>query len=494
MAKKKKQSFTIMILCVVLLILCGGYFLADKYQKTKNTDDNVEDEMVLYSIDKEKLVKFHYKNTKADLTFIKEGETWKVEGDKAFPIEQSIIESMIDNSVSVSAKRIVTKDCADLSKYELDEPALQIELTDEEGNYQKIAYGMESAVAEGCYAYANDTKKIYIVSSEIATEFEYSKNELMVLPKLDNISAEYITSYSVEAKEGAGFKAVYDKKNAKYKDIYGWDITKPYSQTVAGDLDGLQTAFSGATAIEFAEGISYEASKKELKQYGLLYPSYTLSLEYYTIASENDTKENSDTEEEKEYHKLKLLIGEMDDLEENYYVTLEGDSGIYLLSVETVESLVEIDAFSCAYTTPCPISIETLEKVSLNYVGKVYDMTLEKSKKADSDKTSEDETETAEYKYTAKVNNKEVDEEAFRSACEAFAEIQFTSEIKSNVKPKEDTPVATIRFTQEDKKFMVSFLPYDGVNFYRVDVDGVCQFVADKNLVDKTLKNLAAIK
>lgn len=486
---KKKQLLTVLTLCIVLVGLCGGYFLINQYQsKKEKAESQEEEETVLYSLKEDEITKLHYVNEKADITLVKEQDEWKLQDDKSFPVEQSVIENMVQTAASVSATRMITKDCEDLSEYALEKPVLQIELTDKDGNQQQIAYGMESAAAEGCYAYAGDKKKIYVVPSNATTEFDYSKSELMQLPELPEINAEYVTSYQVESKGKTTFCAVYDKENAKYKDIYGWDITSPYSQTVAGDTDGLQNAFSGITALSFSEGVSYKADKKELKQYGLSSPAYTVKVKYYTVDSddEEDTAETETEvdEKDKKYHTLTLLIGAQDDTQENYYVQMEKDAGIYLLPSETVESIAKIDAFQCAYRVPCPADTETLQQISLKYQNKNYTMLLSKKAEKDGDET--------EYAYTAKINGKKVDDEKFRTAYEALGEIEYSSEIKKNV--KNNTPAAVLRFTNDGKKSTVKFLPYDGVNFYRVDVDGVCQFLAEKNTVDYALENLISVK
>ncbi len=476
MLKKKKQWLTVLALCVILLALCGIYFFANRYQNQKEKAEKEDaDKIVLYSLKKEDLAKIHYKNSKADITFVKEDGKWKLESDKDFPADQSKIETMVESAAEITAQRKVVENCRDLSEYELENPMLQIEVTTQDGQTGKIACGMESIAAEGRYAYSGDSRTIYVVPSSMTDEFDYSRNELMELPELPEINAEYVTAYSTEKKQKTTFHAVYDAKRAKYKGIYGWDIKEPYSQTVAGDQDGLQNAFAGIAALEFTQGVSYRATKEELKKYGLLSPNNTVHVKYYTVTSETGEKdtespsadaENAEEkikEEDKVYHNLELLIGSKDDTGENYYVTMAGNPGIYLLSAETVKSIAEIDAFSCVYAMPCPVNTDTIQKISLQYRGKNDKITASK-------------------------------EENFQKAYQAFGEIEYASVIKKEAVKGSNTPVAVVTFTEKDKTSTVTFLPYDGVNFYRVDVDGVCQFVAEKNVIDKALEGLIALQ
>ena len=490
MTKKKKQSLTILVLLVLLIILGGAYLFASQYQKTKEKEENATTSVSLYKFKESNITRLHYKNSSADITFVKEKNTWKLESDKDFPVDQDKITTMVSDMAAVTASREITKNCKDLSEYALDTPSLVVELTEKNGKTESISYGLESAAAEGCYAYTGDnTKEVYVVPSNVTDDFSYTQAQLMKLPDTPEISAQYVTSYGVSKKKGTDFLATYDNKKAKYKDIYGWDITKAYDQTVAGDEDGLQTVFSSLASLEYTEGVVYHATKKEEKQYGISNPKYTLNVRYYTVKDSDDDSSDSTeiAEKDKTYHTFKLLVGNLDDTQQNYYVQPSGSRGIYLVSADTIASIAEFEAFSCVYKTPCPANTDSLKSLTLNYQGKKYKMTLDKEEKPSTSSSKE-------YNYTAKVNGKKVSDKTFRKAYEALGNITYSAAIKSSVKPSSDTPVATLQFVEDNKNFTVSFLPYDGSNFYRVKVNDVCMFVADMTTVDSCLKDLAAVK
>lgn len=491
MTKQKKQTITILVLLLLLILLGGAYLFAGNYQKSKEKKESSATKSVsLYKFKENDIMKLHYKNSNANITFVKEKNTWKMENDKDFPVDQSKVETMVSDMAAVTASRQITKDCNDLSEYALDSPSLVIELTDKNGKTESISYGLESAAAEGCYAYTGDnTKEVYVVPSNVTDDFSYTQAQLMTLPDTPDISAQYVTSYEVDKKKGTNFLATYDNKKAKYKDIYGWDITKAYDQTVAGDEDGLQTVFSALSGLEYTEGVVYHATKKEEKQYGISNPKYTLNVRYYTVNDTDDDSSDSTeiAEKDKTYHTFKLLVGNLDDTQQNYYVQPSGSNGIYLVSADTIASIAEFEAFSCVYKTPCPANTDSLKSLTLNYQGKKYTMTLDKEEKPSTSSSKE-------YNYTSKVNGKKVSDKTFRKAYEALGNITYSAAIKSSVKPSSDTPVATLQFAEDNKNFTVSFLPYDGSNFYRVKVNDVCLFVADMTTVDSCLKDLAAVK
>lgn len=488
MTKKKKQSLTILILLAVLILLGGVYLLAGNYQKDKEKKENTTKSVSLYKFKESNITKLHYKNSNADITFVKEEDSWKMENDKDFPVDQSKVTTMVGDMAAVTASRVITKNCKDLSEYALDSPSLVVEVTDKNGKTESISYGLESAAAEGCYAYTGEnTKEVYVVPSNVTDDFSYTQAQLMKLPDTPEISAQYVTAYEVDKKKGTDFAANYDNKKAKYKDIYGWDITKAYKQTVAGDEDGLQTVFSSLASLEYTEGVVYHATAKEEKQYGISDPKYTVNVRYYTVKNADDSNSTEIAEKDKKYHTFKLLVGNMDDTQQNYYVQPSGSKGIYLVSADTIAAIADFEAFSCVYKTPCPANTDSLKSLTMEYQGKKYEMTLDKEEKPSTSSSKE-------YNYTAKVNGKKADDEKFRKAYEALGNLTYSAAIRSSVKPSSDTPVATLHFVEEDKTFTVSFLPYDGSNFYRVKVNDVCMFVADMTSVDSYLKDLAAVK
>ena len=112
-------------------------------------------------------------------------------------------------------------------------------------------------------------------------------------------------------------------------------------------------------------------------------------------------------------------------------------------------------------------------------------MSLEKGKQ---------DKETKEYAYTAKVNGKKVNDENLRNAYNTFGEMLIHAEIDDSVKLVGEEPIASIIFREEEKEVKMNIYPYDGKNFYRVEVDGTMEFVTSMTTVDSILNALISIE
>lgn len=468
MSKKTRQTVTMLVLCVLLISAGIGYYVLIRYQAGQNQEDAPEEGIILYELDSSKINKIHYTNEKAELRLVKEKNVWKKEEDPEFPLKQTKISLMADAVATVTADRLVTDQCEDLGEYELDQPDLTVELEDGDGNSQTLVIGMESLSGGGRYAYCEDTSKIYLLSTSIYSAFDYTEGEIMETASFPTIAADNVTGLEIRSKKGKDFKAVYDEKNSPYRDIFSWAIYEPYSQPVAGDADQLQILFGSYSDLSFSEGVSYRADEKERKQFGLMQPSYRITLDY-------DNKKSKP---------LQLSIGRQNKEKTGYYAQLAGDQGIYLMDTATVEGLVNIIPLQYVYQRLYPGTIGDLKGLQLEYGGKKRSYTVV-AKKSDSGRDSEASEEVA---YTVRSNGKKVDSDQFQDAFDAISNLAPTGEIDSKVKPKGNEPIAGFQFQEKKKDVTMHIYPYDGNNFYRIEVDGVMEFVVDIRTVDSILE------
>ena len=65
--------------------------------------------------------------------------------------------------------------------------------------------------------------------------------------------------------------------------------------------------------------------------------------------------------------------------------------------------------------------------------------------------------------------------------------LEFTSFAKNDVKPDSDEPVLKVVYHEKTRDVTVTYRPYDGTNFYRVDKDGMDYFLVDKLSVDAVI-------
>lgn len=178
-SKKNRQLLTIIGLCVLLIAFIIVFFVATKHKDNSEKKEEAGNNIELYSIKESDIAELHFKNSMAELTFVKNKNKWVLKDDTKYSLDQSKVETLVSDVKKMSATSEVTSNCTDLSQYGLKEPALQVDITDKDGNKKTLTAGDESVAGEGRYAYIdNDTKKVYMVESAFTSDFETTKKEL----------------------------------------------------------------------------------------------------------------------------------------------------------------------------------------------------------------------------------------------------------------------------------------------------------------------------
>lgn len=535
MARKKKKVGTLLILFVVLILMILLYFIViNKKEEEVKTEDTIS----LSTIETDKVTEISYTMHGTTLVYKKSDDTWVDVSDTKAPINQDYITNMLSEVSSLVADKLVVEDAKDLGEYGLEDPALSINITCDDKSTFTLSIGDSLVVGSGYYAKLSDTNTVYAVGERIYSAFNHTQTQMLAIEEFPTITTTNITSINVNKDGSDVFKAKYDQSAADAGEYYAWKISKPYSTVQKGDPSKFDSYLGSYESVTLSECVDYNSS--DLSKYGLDKPSATIDLSYYTettddssATSDSSTTEEStdntsdtadttsaaddDTQEEKTIrtdYKLTLLVGDKNN-EGEYYVQVIADgrqyeNAVYTIESSTIDSMLEIIPYDFVYNVVAQVDIASLDTLTVKADGKTYELTIapnpEKETKAkedeettndsdsaeDTDSTdntdsTEDSEEVPEYLYY--YNGNEVKETDFKELYETITGITTTGNIKKEV--SDSSPVYEFTFTRNSddlEDLHVAYLPYDGVNFYRVSINGEENFLVEKAAVDKVVK------
>ncbi|WP_455717274.1 DUF4340 domain-containing protein [Anaerosporobacter sp.] len=538
MARKKKKAGTLIILLVVLILMILLYFLVvNKNKEEVKTEDTIS----LSTIESDQVTEISYTMNGTTLTYRKSDDTWIDESDTKAPINQDNITNMLSEISSLTAEKMILEDAKDLSEYGLDKPALTINVTCDDETTFEFCIGDSLVVGSGYYAKLSDSNTVYAVEEGIYSAFNYTQTQMLAIEEFPTITTTNITSINVNKNGRDVFKADYDQSASDAGEYYAWKISKPYSTVQKGDPSQFDTYLGSYGSVTLSECVDYNSS--DLSKYGLDKPSATIDLSYYTeTTAESSTTDDSsttdesndstsdtsdttsasedDTQEEQTIrtdYKLTLLVGDQND-DGEYYVQViadgrEYENAVYTIDSSTIETMLDITAYDFVYNVVAQIDIASLDTLTVKADGKTYELTVapnpdketevkedeetakdtdttEDADSTDDTDSTEDSEEVPEYLYY--YNGSEVEETAFKELYEDITGITTTGNIKKEV--SDTTPVYEFTFTRNSDEFEelhVTYLPYDGVNFYRVSINGEENFLVEKTAVDKVVKSIS---
>lgn len=326
-----KQTKTLTVLAAALVV-CGGAYAALRVWNDRQAqiDDTV------YVTQLSDLTALSLTNGQGELSFTKAEDVWQYDGDDAFPADQEAVEDLAEQIGSLAAIRVID-DPEDLSAYGLDEPALQASVTAGDGTAVTLLLGDVSD--SYCYAKRTDSDTVYTVSTDLPENLESLELlDLAAIPDFPDLGTDTISSLTWESggatltltkTETAGTESGDSSADASSSSESAeetepaWDVN---GTAIPSDNSAFTSLMAQVSSLAFDACYDYKGEADTLAACGLDTPVGVLTVTY----GEDET--------------LTLTIGALDGTGDSYYAQLSGDPGVYLLSSDSVDTIISLSA------------------------------------------------------------------------------------------------------------------------------------------------------
>ena len=320
MKKKGKMAACLILLVLLLAVLV----VLTKKNSTADADSGSSDS----GADAEKVVDFSKDDVTA-LSFQINGETvsftktagdddtdiWTYDQEDGFPLDEGKITSVLSSLSSMTAERVIEGDEIDsMADFGLETPSQEVVVT--AGDEKTTIHVGDKNSSSRYYIYLNDdTSKVYLVSTSLGTMFPSDMMEWATTESMPSVTAENITKLQVEGENGYTLtKEVSAADSALQTDE--WQVVDADGAAHGGDADSIGTMTSAVASLSFGDLVTYNAS--DLSQYGLEEPFQTI-----TAVLSDGTQ-------------VVIYAGNKSDLLSEYYIKVEGDDNVYLVSSNIV--------------------------------------------------------------------------------------------------------------------------------------------------------------
>ena len=321
-----KQTKTLTVLAAALVV-CGGAYAALRVwnDRQAQVDDTV------YVTQLSDLTVLSLINGQGELSFTKAEDVWQYDGDDAFPADQEAVEDLAEQIGSLAAIRVID-DPEDLSAYGLDEPALQASVTAGDGTAVTLLLGDVSD--SYCYAKRTDSDTVYTVSTDLPENLESLELlDLAAIPGFPDLGTDTISSLTWESggttltltktENGDSSADASSSSESVEETEPAWDVN---GTAIPSDNSTFTSLMAQVSSLAFDACYDYKGEADTLAACGLDTPVGVLTVTY----GEGET--------------LTLAIGALDGTGDSYYAQLSGDPAVYLLSADSVDTLVSLSA------------------------------------------------------------------------------------------------------------------------------------------------------
>jgi hypothetical protein len=496
MSKRKKKNAVTLILLLFALAGLIGFYLWYENREPVSEESTESENIQLSTLQTENISSLHYIYEDTDLTFVKEGEIWVSEKDKKRPINQDRIRSMISVIDEISATRIITEKAENLADFGLADPVSYLQATLTDGSKVTLQIGNEVAAGNGYYALVNEDGKVYLLASSYGTGLRFRDADVTATAKDLTIEAANIRHIVVDPRDGEGFELQYVESNEldmSGSTMFPWVIRKPYPEGYTADSSEVSSLQQKFTTFDYIKCVEYAPT--DLSKYGLAEPIAEIRLQYVEPRTEKLDKPEKDSKTgeeitEKTYYdpkEYKLSVGDLDE-NDNYYVMIEGESGVYTIDKDAIDNMLEVDVFTLLNKFVAIPNIDMVDKIDINIDGTSYTMNMERT-------TGKNEEGKEEVNTTYYYNGKEVEEDSFKELYQKLISAKYDAPIKEQPDTAGIKPHLTLTFyLNDDKKTVItsSYLPYDE-SFYMIQNSEI-RYFADKRRIDDIIKAVIEFK
>ena len=321
-----KQTKTLAALAAALVV-CGGAYAALRVWN----DQQAQVDDTVYVTQLSDFTALSFTNAQGELSFTKAEDAWQYDGDASFPADQEAVEDLAEQVGSLAAIRVID-DPEDLSAYGLDEPALQASVTAGDGTAVTLLLGDVSD--SYCYAKRTDSDTVYTVSTDLPENLESLELlDLAAIPGFPDLGTDTISSLTWESggttltltktENGDSSADASSSSESAEETEPAWDVN---GTAIPSDNSAFTSLMAQISSLAFDACYDYKGEADTLAECGPDTPVGVLTVTY----GEGET--------------LTLTIGALDGTGDSYYAQLSGDPGVYLLSADSVDTLVSLSA------------------------------------------------------------------------------------------------------------------------------------------------------
>lgn len=462
---KKEQKRNLLLASVTALLLLIIYIMMPSGAVGKP-----EEGITVYSMDADTVTGLSFESSGGRIDLVRTDKGGVYEEDKTFPLNQNFVDTMLDKTAQLTARRFVAEGSRHFGEYGLDRPSNEIQVTGT-GRTETIYLGSTNSATGDCYMAVGGSEKIYTVDSTFSNLFSSSLNTMAIRETLPGISLDNMTMVTVEEKGGTfTFSRSGPGDGA-------WNVSEKIGTERPADTGLVSGCLGKLVKLRYEEMTVYRPSEGQMEEYGLAGRD-TGSL--IRIAYQDDSWQDSSRQEDKTdtAREFVLHIGKDSGDGQSTYVYPEGGQGIYAVSKEGLEPFMHLRAEDFLSLSIAPVKAETLAGLTLTWDNGKAEFAVTPS--MDGQKAV----------YT--LNGHEIAEAQFNAFY--YPLYGFTAEKRVSDMASQLTgpPILTMEYrcvpgTAED--MTVELIPYDQ-NYYGAKVNGQAFLLVNRQRVNSLINEV----
>ncbi len=301
-----KKSLKLIISAVLLVALLFAYLAINKSGEddTEGATDTTEKQYIALAEKGDKTASsFSYTAGDKTYTFVRTESGWMTPDDEKMPLDSTAVETIVQSVSTVMANRLIASSPEDVSEYGMDEPSYTCSITYSDGTSLSYKLGNKSLHSSEYYFSLENERAVYTVNLTLATFFNKSYNDLLLLDEIEDIAPETVTKIEVKTKDGLKTLTVSEVMG-KVTAEDGTEVDGTVLEYKITNEAGVETVYEGEEGASILSGIinptktacvNYDCTGDALLEYNLGENTTMAVTVYYTIERESPTADGTGT-------------------------------------------------------------------------------------------------------------------------------------------------------------------------------------------------------
>jgi Domain of unknown function (DUF4340) len=268
----------LIVAALIFLALAGALHWSNHHKPEDESTKASPDAPQILKLDEKAVTNLVMKKKDGErVTLAKNGSgNWQITAPKQFGADQSVVSGVISTLSALKSERLVEDRAPDLKRYGLDQPLVEIDLTEKDNKTQKVLLGDDTPAGGAVYAMLAGDPRVFTVAAYNKSSVDKTLNDLRdkrLLPvDADKISRIELVKKNEEIEFGRNkdewqiLKPTPSRAdNTEVSDLLRklTDAKMDLSGTEADNKDAA-TAFAHATPVVTAK-VTDESGSKELE-------------------------------------------------------------------------------------------------------------------------------------------------------------------------------------------------------------------------------------
>ena len=210
----------LLIAAIVLTALTGTLYWSNHHKPAETTAQASADlPPKILTLNESDITKLDLKKKSGDELMLAKDNSgnWQITSPKPLRVDQSAMSSILSTLSSLSADRLLEEKASDLKQFGLDQPILQVQITQKDNNTRRLLIGDDTPTGNAVYAKLESDPRVFTIPSYSKTSIDKGANDLRD-KRLLPIEADKISRLELIAKKE-------DFEFGRNKDQ--WQIVKP---------------------------------------------------------------------------------------------------------------------------------------------------------------------------------------------------------------------------------------------------------------------------